>query len=83
VNKLLLNLIVPCIEKKFDVLIPDDIPISDVISLLNQAIQEQSYGQYEPSGDEVICIPEEEIILGSSYTFAQYGVKNGARIMLC
>jgi len=52
-GKILITLKVPSVEQKFDVLVPDFLPVKDVIPLMAEAVSELTRMMYVSSGAEV------------------------------
>lgn len=49
-GKILITLKVPSVEQKFDVLVPDFLPVKDVIPLMAEAVSELTRMMYVSSG---------------------------------
>lgn len=80
--KLLLNVQVPAIDKKYDILIPDFLPITEVTALIIQAVKEASSNNYKSSGKETLSFKEGNCILAGNATLKTYHVMNGDTIVL-
>jgi uncharacterized ubiquitin-like protein YukD len=81
-NKLLVTLVVPCIEKKFNVLIPDFLTVKEVIALLVEAVMDATQNMYVSSGSEVLCRSDPEMVLKSDATLSSYQVAQGESLYL-
>lgn len=53
-NKVFVKLEVPEIDKTFDVYLPVNKKIGNIINLLNQAVNEITNGEYAPSQDNIL-----------------------------
>lgn len=80
--KLLINLSVPAVSGHYDLLIPNSLRIQEIIWLISEVVEELSDYLYAPTGDEVLCLKERNLILKRDRTFEDYGVKNGEHIIL-
>ncbi len=80
--KLLLNISIPAIGENYDIFVPSNLRIRSVITLIADACETLSNHLYVSSGEERLCSVEKNIVLKSSSTLDQYGIQNGAHLML-
>jgi len=80
--KLLLNVSVPAISEKYDILVPTSLRIKSVAGLIAEAVEELSNHLYVASGEERLCSAEKEIFLRPNATLDKYGIKNGDHLIL-
>ncbi len=80
--KILLNIFIPSIGEDYDLLIPDSLPVGEIIPLLIEAIQEKTNKFYQSSGEEILNWEGTGLALDTSSTLAQYGIRNGDRVIL-
>ena len=80
--KLLVNISVPAIGEKYDVLIPDSLHIKSIISLLSSTVEDLSDHRYVASGEECLYSVEKDIPLRHNATLAQYGIQNGDHLIM-
>lgn len=80
--KVLVNVYVPAIAQGYDVLVPDDMRIRNVVSLIVGAVTESSSQLYAPSGEECLCSVEKNILLRANATLDKYGIQNGDHLIL-
>jgi uncharacterized ubiquitin-like protein YukD len=80
--KVLVNVYVPAIAQGYDVLMPDDMRIRNVVSLIVGAVTESSSQLYVPSGEECLCSVEKNILLRANATLDKYGIQNGDHLIL-
>lgn len=78
--ELLLNIVVPSISENYDVLLPDFLPVCELMPLISDAVKEMSEHRYKSSGSEILCC--DGIILSSQHTLKHYAVANGDHLML-
>jgi len=80
--KILINVFVPAIGKKYDVLVPDFLRIKIVSSLIAGTVETLSDNIYVSSGQEQLCSAEKNILLNSNVTLKKYGIQNGDHLVL-
>ena len=80
--KLLVNVYIPAISEKYDVLIPDNIRIKTVTTLISGTVEDLSNHRFISSGEECLCSVEKNILLRQNATLQKYGIKNGDHLVL-
>lgn len=80
--KILVNVYVPAILQGYDILVPDDLRIKNVVSLIVSVVAESSAQLYIPSGEECLCSAEKNILLRANATLEKYGIQNGDHLVL-
>ena len=80
--KILVNVYVPVIAEKYDVLIPDSLRIKSIVSLIAGTVEELSKNLYVASGEECLCSVEQNILLRQNATLEKYGIKNGDHLIM-
>ena len=80
--KLLVNVYIPAISQKYDVLIPDSLRIKHVVSMIAEAVDGMSNHLYVSSGSECLCSVEKNILLRQNMTLASYGIQNGDHLVM-
>ena len=80
--KLLVNVYIPAISEKYDVLIPDNLRIKTVTTLIAGTVEDLSNHRFVSSGDECLCSVEKNILLRHNATLHKYGIKNGDHLVL-
>lgn len=80
--KILVNVHVPAISQKYDVLIPDFLRIKSVTSLIAHTVEDLSNHMYVSSGEECLCSAEKNIVLRENATLEKYGIQNGDHLVL-
>lgn len=80
--KILVNVSVPAIGEKYDILIPDFLRNKSVTPLIAEAVENLSNHLYVASGKECLCSAEKNILLRSNATLEQYGIQNGDHLVL-
>lgn len=80
--KLLVNVHVPAVSKRYDMLIPDSLRIKLVTTLIVQTVEELTNHLYVSSGEENLCSLERGNLLRQNATLEQYGIENGDHLIL-
>lgn len=80
--KLLVSVHVPSISERYDILVPNDVRIKNIISLLAGTVEELSDHRYVVSGEECLCSAEKNILLRHNATLKQYGIQNGDHLIM-
>lgn len=80
--KILVNVYVPAISEKYDILIPDNLRIKTVISLIANTVEELSDHIYAVSGEECLCSVDKSILLRQNATLENYGIGNGDHLIM-
>lgn len=80
--KILINVSVPAIEEKYDVLIPKFLRVRTVTTLIAEAVEHLSNHMYVSSGEEYLCSADKNILLRPNATLERYGIQNGDHLIL-
>ena len=81
-NKVLVNVYIPILNKAYDIFIPLQSQIFEVTELIKHAVMELSEGQFMPSRDTVLACKTTGEILDINSTVFEMGIGNGAKLML-
>ena len=81
-NKVLVRVYVPLFEEKYDVFIPLNKKICNVIKLLSKAIYELSEGNYNPEVMPTLYNRETAIPYKMSINVKEAHIKNGTELIL-
>ena len=81
-NKALVEITVPASGDKFDVLIPLESKMSEVLMLVSALISDLSNEKYKATKDAVLCDAKTGIIYNINMEVAELGIKNGSQLML-
>ncbi len=81
-EKALVEIFVPASGETFDVFIPLESRMSDVIKMVAGALSDLSNGKYKATDDAVLCDAVTGIIYNVNIVVAELGIKNGSRLML-
>ena len=80
-NKILVTVVVPMIEEKYDIYLPISKSIKVTKDLLIKTINELSEGHF-PKKDDCTLISSTGLPFSSSSTIKECGLKNGDKIIL-
>jgi hypothetical protein len=81
-NKVLVEIFLPASGKTFDVYIPLESQMSEVLSLVSSLLSDLSDGTYKAGGTEVLCDAATGIIYNINMAVAELGIQNGSKLML-
>ena len=81
-EKIIIHLMVPALGLEYDMYIPTTILVSQLTKLIVQAIEEITDKLYISSGNEILCLKEQDIILVQEAVIKSYAIQNGDHIML-
>lgn len=81
-NKILIEVEIPLIEKKYDVFIPINKKVGTIKTLLEQALVELTDKAYKPTEEANLYSKETGNIYDVNRTVRDTDLKNGSRIIL-
>ena len=81
-NKVCVDLIVPCIEERYNVFIPVNKKTIEIIFLLNKAINEMTNGAYAISEHLSLINADDGTVYEVENTFLENKILNGAKLIL-
>lgn len=81
-EKILVNIYVPVLKKSYDMFIPADSPLHEVLDLIKKAVTELSDGLYFPDRNTALCRREDGQIFNINMLVFELGIQNGSRLML-
>jgi len=81
-EKKLINLYVPAVQEQFDVFVPPNLDIASLIQLLADGVAESCRGRYMSSHQEMLSLRQPDMLLHPEKTLADYGIEDGARMVL-
>lgn len=81
-DKVLVEIYIPIIEKSFDAFIPKELSVAQVISLLNEILFSLQIDYEITKQDTVLCERETGIIYDLNKAVYETRIKNGSRLML-
>lgn len=81
-NKALVEIFVPAAAQKYDVYIPLEVRMSEVIKMVANALSDLSDGKYQASEEAILCDADSGMIYNINIEVAELGIKNGSRLLL-
>lgn len=81
-NKILVEISVPAAAQKYDVYIPLESRMSDVVAMVSTALSDLSGGKYKATKDAILCDADTGVIFNVNIEVAELGIQNGSRLML-
>lgn len=81
-DKILVDVYVPAINKNYDVYIPSKSKFYEVVKLVVNMIEELSENYFIGQDDSVICDRVSGAIYNINMSSAELGLKNGSKLML-
>ena len=81
-DKLLVDIYVPAINKSYDVYIPLKSKLYELVTLLSGAFTELSEGYFTALDDAVICDKATGIALNINMSAEELRLQNGSKLML-
>ncbi len=81
-NKVLVEIFLPATGKSFDVYIPLESQMSEVLALVSTLLSDLSEGKYKADNKAVLCNATTGIIYNINMSVSELGIKNGSKLML-
>lgn len=81
-DKILISLYVPSLRMSWDLFVPENLMIRELIKLLIDGVTDLSGGKYKSSGKELLCVQEPGMLLSDSLCLRAYGIQNGEKLIL-
>ncbi|MCC8072612.1 MAG: EsaB/YukD family protein [Clostridiales bacterium] len=81
-DKILIQLTIPAVNREFDVFVPLDLSIGELTEIIVKGVEDLCDGAYIPSGNEMLNLRENRAPLNPLLTLYSYGIKDGEEIFL-
>ena len=81
-NKALVEIFLPAAGQKYDVYIPLDSKMRDVVKMVSGALSDLSNGKYIANNEAILCDAETGMVFDVNIRVAELGIKTGSRLML-
>ena len=81
-DKTIIAVYVPMISKSYDMFIPRNVQMYDILELVKKTVYELSEGRFIPNDNTAICSKESGKILDINKSADELGIKNGSELML-
>lgn len=81
-EKILVEVFVPAIGKKYDVFVPLKSKMHEVVRLVAKSLSELSEGKYRADQEAVLCDRESGKVFDINSSVYELEIKNGSKMML-
>lgn len=81
-NKALVEITVPAAAQTYDVYIPLESKMSEVVKMVAAALSDLSDGKYKATEEAILCDAGTGNIFNVNMEVAELGIKTGSRLML-
>lgn len=81
-EKIIVEIFVPALNEAYDVFIPRQVQMFQVLELLKKAVTEMSDGRFVATDETAICYRHSGKIININMTVFELGIRNGAKLML-
>ncbi len=81
-KKTLVGLSVPAIQEQFDLFVPVNMDITELVKLLVEGVGELYSGHYIPSEMNLLTMKEPDLLLQPGKTLEDYGAADGTQLVL-
>ena len=81
-EKLLVDLSVPTIQKNFEILVPQDVPIRTITAVIADGVKNLCPSRYTPSGNETLLIMTLPQPLNPDLRLCDYSLRHGTKLVL-
>lgn len=81
-GKVLIELYVPVLEESFDIFVPLQSPMFEVVELMKKAVVEMSEGRFFANETTALCNREDGTIININLSVYELGIQNGSKLML-
>lgn len=82
IEKVLVEISIPVVDRSYDVYLPLDTPLSDVLVMLCSVFNELCKGQALFNENTVLCDSSTGDILNNNLKIYELGIQNGKKLML-
>jgi len=81
-EKIVVEVIVPILETSYDIFIPPDIPVHQVLDSVCKAVSELSEGRFIAGQGTQFCSTGKGSMLNINKTAWEQGIRNGSSLLL-
>lgn len=81
-DKVLVEIFVPVLDRSFDIFIPLQSPMHEVLELIKKAVKELSDGRFVINENTAICHREDGTIININLSVYELEIRNGSKLML-
>lgn len=81
-SRILVSLSVPLLSEQYDVFLNDDVRIEQLLPVVVQGVSDIASGKYSSTGREMLMTVMPDRLLSPFHTLSEYGVSDGAKLMM-
>lgn len=81
-SKILIELFVPSTNSSYDMFIPQDVQMCEILVLIKKAISELSDGRFVADDNTLLCTREDGTILNINLSAYELEIQNSSKLML-
>ena len=81
-DKVLVEVYVPVLDRSFDIFIPLRSPMFEVLELIKKAVKEMSDGRFIANENTAICHRDNGTIININLSVYELEIRNGSKLML-
>ena len=81
-DKVLVEVFVPVLEQTFEIFVPLQLPMYEVLELIKKALQEMYDGRFIAHESTVICFRDSGHIINVNLSILELDIKNGSKLMI-
>lgn len=81
-EKVLVEVFVPVLDRTFDIFIPLRSPMYEVLELIKKAVKEMSDGRFVANENTALCHREDGTIININLSVYELEIRNGSKLML-
>lgn len=81
-DKVLVQVFVPVLDRSFDMFIPLRSPVHEVLELIKRAVEELSEGSFRSDENTALCRREDGTLININQSVCELNIQNGSKLML-
>lgn len=81
-NKILVQVYIPAVDNSYDVFIPKDSKLHEIIELMCAVFEKLADGYFAIAKDTVLCDKHTGTILNINMSVSELGLRNGSKLIL-
>lgn len=81
-HKILVEVYVPALGASWDMFIPEQLRLYEVLEMMKKAVSDLSEGRFQADDSTVICHRESGKIININLSVGELGLRNASKLML-
>ena len=81
-DKTLVEVHVPILSTSYDIFVPRDVQMYNVLELIKKAVTDLSEGRFVSNANTVLCFKNTGAIIDINKSADELGIRNGSKLML-